>query len=138
MHAYTSIMKRLMKSLSSPRNAGVHMEMSLWSPSTLQVSSCTLSTHGACKAVPASQAESKYSCLEKQDSFSWSKDKDHLLLALFEPQKKKAVSHSLQRKMVAHISPGPQGIFCLHLKSSRLLHEFLSQYLIDYCCYNSS
>lgn len=84
-----SIMNRLIKSLSSHRNAVVYMEMSLWSPSISQVSSCALSRQGARKAVPASQAESKYSCLEKQDPFSWSKDKAHLRLALFEPQKKK-------------------------------------------------
>lgn len=133
-----SIMKRLMKSLSSHRNAAVHMEMSLWSPSISQVSSCALSRHGARKAVPASQAESKYSCLEKQDPFSWSKGKARLLLALFEPQGKKShFSFSSKKDGCTYFSRPPR-IYCLHLKSSSLLPKFLSQYLIDYCCYISS
>lgn len=99
-----------MKSLSSHRNAAVHVEMSLWSPSVLQVSSCALSRHGAREAVPASQAESKYSCLEKQDPLSWSKDEAHLLLALFEPWKKSHFSFSSKKRWLHIFLQAPKDI----------------------------
>lgn len=104
--------------------------MSLWSPSILQVSSCSLSRH---KAVPCLPGRIQILLLEKPDPFIIS----NMRVPVFGPQDK-AISRPLQRKMVAHEHMSPPGCFFLYLKSSWLLHSFLSWYLIDYCCYNSS
>lgn len=136
MHAYTSIMNRPLKSLSCQRNAVAYMEMSCGHSAFRRYPAASSADAEHAKPCCASQPESECSSLEAQYLSRFSKERVHLLLAVFGPQNK-VIYHSLPRQMFVHIQKTPK-FFPLHLKSSRLLHKFLSQYLIDYCCCNSS